>query len=69
MYISIFSAIFIIEDNFRDFLFACIEDEVFPKWGLLSKERISSDGSKFFALRVGLNEMGSKNENDRVASH
>ena len=37
-------------DNFRDFLFAYLDDEVFPKWGLLLEERICSKGSKFFPL-------------------
>ena len=37
-------------DNFHDFLFAYLEGEVFPKRGLLLKERIGSDGSKFFPL-------------------
>ena len=32
--------------------------KVYPKRGLLLKERISSDESKFFSLRVDLNEMG-----------
>ena len=42
--------------------------EVFLKWGLLLKERICSNGSKFFSLTVDPNEMGGRNENDRVAS-
>ena len=33
-----FSAMFLKGDNFRDFLFAYLEDKVFPKWGLLLKE-------------------------------
>ena len=37
-------------DNFHDFLFAYLEGEVFPKSGLLFKERIYSDRSKFFPL-------------------
>ena len=37
-------------DNFRNFLFANLADENFPKWGLLLKKRICSDGSKFFPL-------------------
>ena len=45
-----FSAMFSKGDNFRGFLFAYLEDEVFPIWGLLLKERICSDRSKFFPL-------------------
>ena len=56
------------EKNFCDFLFAYVEDVVFPKWGLLLKERICSSWSKFFSVRVDPTEMGGKNENDRVAS-
>ena len=33
-------------DNFRDFLFVYLEDEVVYKWGLLLKERICSDGRR-----------------------
>ena len=47
-----FSAMFSKGDNFHDFLFAYLEDKVFQKWGLLLKERICSDGSKFFSVRV-----------------
>ena len=39
-------------DNFRDNLFADLEDKVFPKWGLPLKERICFDKSKFFSLRA-----------------
>ena len=45
-----FFAMFSKGDNFRDFLFAYLEDEIFPKWGLLLKERLCSDGDKFFFL-------------------
>ena len=45
-----FSAMFSKGDNFRDFLFAYLEDDVFPKWSLLLKERICSKGSKVFPL-------------------
>ena len=34
-------------DNFHDSLFAYLEDSL-QNWGLLLKERIRSDGSKFF---------------------
>ena len=33
-----FSAMFSKGDNLRDFLFAYLEDKLFPKWGLLLKE-------------------------------
>ena len=39
-------------DKFRDFLSAYLQHEFFPKWGLLLRERICSDGSKFFSLIV-----------------
>ena len=45
-----FSAMFSKGDDFHDFLFAYLEDKDFPKWGLLVKERICSDGSKSFSL-------------------
>ena len=45
-----FFAIFSKGDNFRDFLFVHLEDKVFPKWDLLVKKRMCSDGSKFFPL-------------------
>ena len=35
-----------------DFLFAFLEDNFFPKWGVLLKERICFNNSKFFSLRV-----------------
>ena len=50
-----FSAMFLKGDNFRDFLFAYLEDEVFPNCSLLLKQRICSNRSKFFALRVDYN--------------
>ena len=37
-----FSSTFSKGDNFRDFLIACLENYVFPKWDLLSKERTCS---------------------------
>ena len=63
-----FSAMCSKGDNFPDFLFAYLQDEVFQKRDLLLKERICSEGNKFFSLRVDPNEMGGKNENKRVAS-
>ena len=35
------SAMFSKGDNFRDFLFAYQEDEVFPKWGQLLKDEFA----------------------------
>ena len=64
-----FSAIFSKGDNFQDFLFAHLEDEIFPIRCLCLKERICSNGSKFFPLWDGLNLMEGNNENDRVAFH
>ena len=63
-----FSVMFSKGDSFHNFLFVYMEDEVFLKQGILLKERICSDGSKFFSLRVDPNEMVGKKENDRVAS-
>ena len=60
-----FSAKFSKGDNFYDF--AYLKDEVFPKWCLLLKERICSNGSKLFHEMTS-NHMGGNNENDRVAS-
>ena len=57
-----FSTIFFQKgDNFCDFLFAYQEDKVFPKWGLLFKEKICSNcssWSKFFLLRDDPKFMG-----------
>ena len=38
-----FSTMFSKGDNFCNFLSAFLEDEVFPKWGLLLKERIGAN--------------------------
>ena len=35
---------------FLDVLFAYLKGQILPKWGLLLKERICSDRSKFFPL-------------------
>ena len=64
--IFFFSSIFSKGDNFPDFLFAYLEDELFPKWGLLLKERIRLYGNKFFS-RVDPMRWEA-NENDRVTS-
>ena len=48
--VPIFFAIFPKGDNFRDFLFAYLEDEMFLKTGSLLKEIICSDVSIVFAL-------------------
>ena len=51
-------------DNVRDFLFAFLEVEVFPKKGSTLKERICSSGSNFFSLCDDPNYMRGNNEND-----
>ena len=43
---AMISAMFSKGDNFRDFMFAYLEDEGFPEWGLLLKENIYSDERK-----------------------
>ena len=45
-----FSAMLSKGDNFRDFLFAYLEDMAFLNLGLLVKEKMCSNGSKFFPL-------------------
>ena len=60
-YTPIFSRQFCKGDNFHDVVFAYLEDEVFPEWGLLLKKRICSDGSKFFPLRDDPNLYGRQN--------
>ena len=67
-YTTSFSAMFSKGDNFGDFLFAYLRDEVFPKWGQLLKEWICSDGSKFFPFWDDPIHIGGNNENDRIAS-
>ena len=47
-----FSAIFSKRDNFSDFLFASLDNETFSKRGLLLKERICSDRSRFLPVAV-----------------
>ena len=49
-YTPSFSAMFSKGDNFRDFPFAYLRNQVFPKWGLPLKELILSHGGKFFPL-------------------
>ena len=58
---SSFSAMFSRRDSFRDFLFAYMEDKVFPKLNLLLQERICLDERKLFRLW----DMGNK-EHDKV---
>ena len=45
-------------DSFLDFLFANLDIEIVPKWGLLLKERICSDRNKFFSLELTPDETG-----------
>ena len=59
-----FSAIFTKGNNFHDFLLAILEYKVHPKWGLLLKARICSQGSQFLPLRVDPTEKGDRTEND-----
>ena len=54
-----FSAMFSKGNNFRDFLFAYPENEVFPRW--------ESDGANFVLYEMITIYMGGNNENDRVA--
>ena len=62
MYTSMFQLFFFKGNNFCYFLFASLDEETLQNWGLLLKERISSNGSKFFPFRV------EPYENDRVTS-
>ena len=55
-------------DNFRDFLFAHLEYEIFSKWGPLWEERICSGGSELFPLWDDPNLYGKQQWNDIVAS-
>ena len=50
-------------DNFHDFLFAHLEDKVFPKRGLLLKVEFAPMVYEMTPIYIGGN-----NENDRVAS-
>ena len=64
-----FSAMFSKGDNFRDFLFAYLEDEILSKLVLLLKERICSDGKEnYFLYKMTPIYMGGNNANDRVSS-
>ena len=47
-------------DNFPDFLFANLQDEVFPKWGLLIQEEFALIGANSFLKELTLNEKGGK---------
>ena len=58
-----FSAMFSKGDNLCDFL----ENEVFPKWGLLLKKRLYSNGPHSF-LHEMTPILGGNNENNRAAS-
>ena len=50
--------------------FAYLDDVTLPKWGVLLKERICSQRSKFFPFRADLNLEGSQKGKyeERVAS-
>ena len=55
-----FTDMFSKRENFCYFLFAVLEDEIFPKLNVLLKERICAGGSKLFFSEVTPNEMGGK---------
>ena len=63
-----FPAIFTKGDNFRDFLFAYLEDEIFQKRDLLLKEGTGPIGTNSFFYEMAPFYMAGNNENDRVAS-
>ena len=61
-----FYAMFSKGDNFCDFLFAFLEVEVFPKWGLLLRKEFAPIGANNFLYKMTPIYMGYNNENDRV---
>ena len=64
-----FSSIFSKRDHFCKFLFLYLEDKIFPKKGLLLKERIRSDErANSFLYEMTSICTGGNNGNDRVAS-
>ena len=48
-------------DNFRDFLFAYLEDGVFQKWILRLREKNAHRELNYFLYELTPNEMGGKN--------
>ena len=62
-YTSIFfSAIFSKADNFRDFLYAYLEEEVYPVWVLLLRKEMGANSFLFEMTQI---HMGGNNENDK----
>ena len=55
-------------DNFSYFVFASLDNEILPKWGLLLREKIAYRGANSFIGGFALIEKGGRNENGRVAS-
>ena len=54
-------------DNLHDFLFAYLEDKVFPKLSLLSRNDRAIMGAYSFFYEMTL-IMGGNNDTDRIAS-
>lgn len=55
-------------DNFHDFLFDYLENKVFPKLGLLSRNDFAPMGAYSFCYEMALINMGGNHETDRTAS-
>ena len=68
VYIHLFSTMFCKGGNFRDFLYAYLEDEVFPKWVYSYRKEFALMGANSFLHEMTPIYMGGNNENDRVAS-
>ena len=64
---SIYFASFSYGNNFCDFQFAFLVEEILQKMGILLKKRICSYRSKFIPLRADPYLEGDKGENRRVA--
>ena len=56
------------EDNFRDFLFAYLEDEAFPNGVKSKRKEFAPMGANSFRYEMTPIYMGGNNERDRVAS-
>ena len=55
-------------NNFRGFLFACLEDEIFRKWDQLLKNKFALMGANFILYEMTPIYIGDNNVNERVAS-
>ena len=64
-YTSMFSANFRKGDNFYDFLFAYLEDEVFPDGVYSEREEFAPMGANSFLYELTPIYMGGNNENDK----